>query len=607
MSSARRRVLRHQPGPARGAGAGGVEVARCRLGRRQQGQLEQASREVPGVRRFEPGLCGVQHGQGKGRERGFGGREKEELKWIEGFAAREKKQTFSAKIFEEKNSTPQLLNSKNSNQKQVNMSVAIIPMAHDFGWSPTTSGLVQSAFFAGYALTQVPGGYQAAKRGGAVILPLGVALWSMATAAVPLAADTGALPLLLLCRAAVGAGEGLAPSSATDMIARATPPSERARTVSFVFGGLHAGSLVGLLAAPPLIDAFGWRAVFYGFGGVGLLWCLWWRSVLDGVARDEPGTRAKLAHAADEGTNDDGSTSSYSSSSSSGSGSSSEDDDESEAQVVVGAKELLAHGKKAAAKSDGTLSSSSSSERVPWRAFLRNGPYRALAATHFANNWLHYALMAWLPTYFRDTLSLSLDQAAAVSLLPPAAALAVASAAGPLADALLEAGVSLGAARKAAQAAAFLPPAAALVAAGTLARGDGPMTVALIAAALGLSSFSLAGLYCNHADLSPRYAPLLLGGTTAVGAVPGVVGVAATGFLLDASGGDWSLALFAPTSALLVLGTAIFTLWGSAEEQEWEGDDGPLWIETAWGQLVNGGGGGDGGGSGNGSENGKGE
>ena len=157
------------------------------------------------------------------------------------------------------------------------MSVAIIPMAHDFGWSPTTSGLVQSAFFAGYALTQVPGGYQAAKRGGAVILPLGVALWSAATAAVPLAAGTGALPLLLLCRAAVGAGEGLAPSSATDMIARATPPSERARTVSFVFGGLHAGSLVGLLAAPPLIDAFGWRAVFYGFGGVGLLWCAWWR------------------------------------------------------------------------------------------------------------------------------------------------------------------------------------------------------------------------------------------------------------------------------------------------------------------------------------------
>ena len=30
--------------------------------------------------------------------------------------------------------------------------------------------------------------------------------------------------------------------------------------------------LVGLLAAPPLLDAFGPDAVFYGFGGVGLAW-----------------------------------------------------------------------------------------------------------------------------------------------------------------------------------------------------------------------------------------------------------------------------------------------------------------------------------------------
>ena len=40
---------------------------------------------------------------------------------------------------------------------QVNISVAIIPMAQDFGWSPTVSGLVQSSFFWGYALSQIPG------------------------------------------------------------------------------------------------------------------------------------------------------------------------------------------------------------------------------------------------------------------------------------------------------------------------------------------------------------------------------------------------------------------------------------------------------------------
>ena len=75
-------------------------------------------------------------------------------------------------------------------QDKVNISVAIIPMAQDFGWSPTISGLVQSSFFYGYALTQIPGGYVTSRIGGRKVLPAGVSLWSVATAAVPLLAGT---------------------------------------------------------------------------------------------------------------------------------------------------------------------------------------------------------------------------------------------------------------------------------------------------------------------------------------------------------------------------------------------------------------------------------
>ena len=49
-------------------------------------------------------------------------------------------------------------------QDKVNISVAIIPMAQDFGWSPTTSGFVQSSFFFGYMLSQIPGGYVVSRR-----------------------------------------------------------------------------------------------------------------------------------------------------------------------------------------------------------------------------------------------------------------------------------------------------------------------------------------------------------------------------------------------------------------------------------------------------------
>lgn len=66
---------------------------------------------------------------------------------------------------------------------------------------------------------------------------------------------------LFLCRAAVGLGEGVAPSASTDMIARIVRTPERSRATSYMFGGLHVGSLLGLLVAPALIEQFGWQTV----------------------------------------------------------------------------------------------------------------------------------------------------------------------------------------------------------------------------------------------------------------------------------------------------------------------------------------------------------
>ena len=67
----------------------------------------------------------------------------------------------------------------------------------------------------------------------------------------------------------MGLGEAMAPSSATDMVARVISQEERSRAMSFIFGGLHVGSLLGLFVAPPLIEHFGWPVVFYGFGILG--------------------------------------------------------------------------------------------------------------------------------------------------------------------------------------------------------------------------------------------------------------------------------------------------------------------------------------------------
>lgn len=155
------------------------------------------------------------------------------------------------------------------------MSVAVIPMAAELGWSATERGLVSSSFFWGYALTQLPAGLISTKIGGAKVLAAGVALWSFGTLIAPPAAQ---LSLLALCatRVLVGLGEGFAPSAATAVLAKLVPSTERSRAVATVWGGLDVGSAVGLLLCGPLIRMFGWPSVFYLFAVLGLVWVALW-------------------------------------------------------------------------------------------------------------------------------------------------------------------------------------------------------------------------------------------------------------------------------------------------------------------------------------------
>ena len=73
----------------------------------------------------------------------------------------------------------------------------------------------------------------------------------------------------------MGLGEGISPAAATDVIARSVPLSERSRAVAFTFNGFSIGSVLGLSLAPAIITNFGWRSVFFLFGGVGLGWVAW--------------------------------------------------------------------------------------------------------------------------------------------------------------------------------------------------------------------------------------------------------------------------------------------------------------------------------------------
>ena len=436
------------------------------------------------------------------------------------------------------------------NMDKVNISVAIIPMAKEMGWTVGQAGLLQSAFFYGFALSQLPGGYLATRFGGARMLPIGVALWSAATVAVPFVADDP--NALFFSRVLVGLGEGVSPAAATDVIARAVPVGERSRAVAFVFNGFNVGSVLGLSLAPLIIENFGWRSVFVAFGGLGIFWVAW-----VGMGIYPRGGAAPGAERAARGG------------------------DLAPIRGLLGKREESPAAGQAisagAAKDAETKrfspsgpSSSDEDRAVPWRAIVSSTPVRALAYVHFCNNWGFYVLLAWLPSYFTQELGVTLTNASLFTLLPPLANIAVASLVGPLADKALARGVDVTTVRKTAQGLALCGP-ATFMALASFHFGDdesGLLTVALITVGVSLSSFSYAGLYCNHQDMSPRFASILLGMTNTIGALPGVIGVPLTGYLLQKTE-NWELSMFLPAIALYFSGAAVFAKFGSGEKQAW--------------------------------------
>ena len=374
-----------------------------------------------------------------------------------------------------------------------------------------------------FANLQIPGGLLANRYSGRWLLPAGVGTWSGFTAVLPL--FSAIVPTLCIARAAVGIGEGVAPSAVNDIVVKAVRKNERARATSTIFGGLHVGSILGLLLAPPLIEKFGWQAVFYVFGALGLIWV----AGFEAIVRSNSADMRKTASAMQP--------------------------DSARTGSIAG---------------------------LPYRAFLRNRPVQALMFTHFCNNWFNYTMLAWLPSYFTQTLDVGLSQASQISLFPSATGVAVSILAGQVADKLLDGGMPVRRVRWLAQSTAFLAPAACLAAAGA-AEGS-QASIVCITAALGMNSFSLAGLYCTHQDMSPRYAGPLLGLTNTSGAVPGIVGVAVVGFLYDQTR-SWSLALFGPSCLFFLLGTVVYLLAGSSEEQPFE-DNAPFaierWLRVPW-------------------------
>ncbi|XP_071908010.1 probable anion transporter 3, chloroplastic isoform X2 [Coffea arabica] len=161
------------------------------------------------------------------------------------------------------------------NADRVVMSVAIVPLAAQHGWSSSFLGIVQSSFLWGYIFSSVIGGALVDKYGGKRVIAWGGALWSLATLLTPWAANHSTASLLAV-RAFFGLAEGVALPSMNTLLSRWFPSHERATAVGISMGGFHLGNVVGLVLTPLVMSSIGISGPFILFSSLGLLWLTTW-------------------------------------------------------------------------------------------------------------------------------------------------------------------------------------------------------------------------------------------------------------------------------------------------------------------------------------------
>lgn len=385
---------------------------------------------------------------------------------------------------------------------RVNISVAAVAMREHFGWSQTEKGLVLSAFFVGYLSFMFIAGLLSARYGGKRVLGYSVLAWSIVTLLTPGAAMIS-IAVLIAARIGMGVGEAAMFPAAYELFGRWVPEGERSRAVGRVLSGTALGMIIGLTASGWLVGRYGWPMAFYAFGACGLVWAILWDRNVENDPADDP---------------------------------------------RLGAEERALLMRVRPAKD--------STRRMPVRRLLFQRPVMAIVVAHFATTWTLYVLLSWLPSYFRDVHRLSVTNAGLFSAAPWLAHFAAANFAATLSDHMIRRGIRATTTRKLMQWIGLVGSAVFLFAVRDVTSPAAALTLLCVAAAALACSYS--GYAAGVLDIAPNHGAVVFGFSNSFAAIPGILGVAATGWLVDWTG-TYSAA-FALTAAISVVGALTFGL-----------------------------------------------
>lgn len=175
-----------------------------------------------------------------------------------------------------------------------NLSIAAPLLKDELHLSDAQLGILLSAFFWTYSLSQLLSGWLVDRFDANWVMAIGFFAWSAATGATGLARGFG---MLIVLRLLLGIGESVAYPCYSKILAGHFREHQRGLANSLIDAGTKCGPALGTFAGGMLMARFGWRPFFIALGVGSLLWLPCWTAWMPrgrGFAHTETGVPPPL-------------------------------------------------------------------------------------------------------------------------------------------------------------------------------------------------------------------------------------------------------------------------------------------------------------------------
>ncbi|CAG9761702.1 unnamed protein product [Ceutorhynchus assimilis] len=413
---------------------------------------------------------------------------------------------------------------------RTNLSVAIVAMVTTdtssnndvptFSW--TNIGIILSSFYWSYAILQFFAGPIAQTFSPRWILFIVTLIFSGCCLLIPIMSVQFGSAGVIACRVIQGLAQGFILPLTHNMLGKWAPTEERSWINTSVYSGCSFGTIISMPITGYLSSSkFGWPASFYLFGGLGVAWCCFWII----FSADRPSTHKTITL---------------------------EERKYIESSLGQDQEEYV------------------DDVKVPWKAIMTSLPYWAIIFGAVGESWGGTFLVTEIPTYLSKVTDIDIEENGLYSSAPYVVAAVLTVMYGPLADYLIQAGItSRKTSRRLFHGIGSFIPAGALI---WLAYEESPAGIAiLLIVAVSLNGAMFCGHNVNHIDVSPRFSGVLFGISNGIGQTLAILAPLLVQFVVyDETDKSLWRTMFV-IAAIIYAGTAVFfILYSSAERQWWD-------------------------------------